>query len=63
MKFDMDKVAHDLALAYAESELGRKEFATPQEKLDFILEEYCAALGYFTSRNDEYIKALIHRGE
>lgn len=63
MQFDISKAAYDLALAYAKSEIESKNFDSPQEKLAFMLEEYCSAFGYFTSQSDEFIRSLIQRGE
>lgn len=60
---DRENMAHDLALAFAVSEISGKEFEEPQSKIEQLLEDYCAAYGFVSSRNDAYIKELIRRGE
>ncbi len=59
---DREKMAHGLALAFAVSqqEIDKKE---PQNQLTKMLEDYCSAYGFFSSRTDEYIRELVHRGE
>ena len=59
---DREKMAQDLALKFAVSqqEVSKEE---PKKQLQKMLEDYCAAYGFFSSRTDEYIKELIRRGE
>lgn len=63
MKIDIKKAAHDLALAYAKSGVDTKKFETQQEKLNYMLEDYCTAFGFITSRPDDYIEKLVEHGE
>ena len=59
---DREKMTQDLALAFAVSqqEIDKKE---PQNQRKKMLEDYCAAYGFFSRHSDEYIGELIHRGE
>ena len=59
---DREKMAQDLALAFAVSrqEIDKEE---QQNQLAKMLEDYCAAYGFFSSRSNEYIQELIRRGE
>lgn len=59
---DRDKMAHELALSFATSHQVADQ-NDPQRVLNQLLEDYCEAYGFFSSRTDGYIKELIHRGE
>lgn len=59
---DREKMAQDLALEFAVSHQVPNS-AYPDKQLQKMLEDYCAAYGFFNSVSDEYIKELIHRGE
>lgn len=59
---DRSKMAHDLAVAFAVSQQVI-DTENPQNQLEKLLEDYCAAYGFFENRSDEFIKELVHRGE
>lgn len=59
---DREKMTHDLAVAFAVSQ-QKVNIETPQTQLEKMFEDYCAAYGFFSSRSDECIKELTHRGE
>lgn len=59
---DREKMAHELALDFAKAYLIA-DINDPQKQFNRLLENYCAAYGFFSSRTDEYIKELIRRGE
>ena len=55
-------MAQDLATAFAVSQQV-VDTERPQIQLQKMLEDYCAAYGFFRNRSDEFIEALIRRGE
>lgn len=59
---DREKMAHELALAFAKAYLVA-DINSPEKQLNRLLENYCTAYGFFSSRTDERIKELIRRGE
>lgn len=59
---DREKMAQDLALAFSVSQ-QQIDKDQPQNQLQKLLEDYCAAYGYFRAKSDDVIKELIHRGE
>lgn len=59
---DREKMAQDLALAFAVSQ-QKVNSKKPQEQLQKMMEDYCAAYGFFSNKEDEFIKDLIRRGE
>lgn len=56
-------MAHELSILYAKSELSKCDSDAPQNKLNVLLKSYCAAYGFFTSRNLEYLHELFQRGD
>lgn len=60
---DLEKMAHELSILYAKSELSKCDSDAPQDKLNILLESYCTAYGFFTSRNLEYLQELSQRGD
>ena len=59
---DREKMAHELAVAFAVSQQNVK-FDKPQVQLQKMLEDYCAAYGFFQKHSEEYITELTRRGE
>lgn len=59
---DREKMSQDLALAFVVSQ-QQIDRIQPQNQLQKMLEDYCAAYGYFSTQSDEIIKELIRRGE
>lgn len=59
---DHEKMAQDLATAFAVSQQV-VDTERPQIQLQKMLEDSCAAYGFFRNRSDEFIEALIRRGE
>ncbi len=59
---DREKMAQDLALEFAVSQ-QEVNVEEPEKQLQKMLEDYCFAYGSLSSTSDEYIKALIQRGE
>ncbi len=57
---DRNKMAHELAVAFA---VARQEANQddPKGQMERLLEDYCAAYGYFDSRDDAAIKELTRR--
>lgn len=60
---DREKLAHNIATAFAASENAKMSFEESQSKIEQFLEDYCAAYGFVMSRNESFIQELIQRGE
>lgn len=60
---DREKLAHNIAVAFAASENAKMSFEESQSKIEQFLEDYCAAYGFVMSRNESFIQELIQRGE
>lgn len=60
---DREKLAHNVATAFAASENAKMSFEESQSKIEQFLEDYCAAYGFVMSRNESFIQELIQRGE